>query len=131
MRYTPFEDVERLFERFPRSVDAVVGPRLDVMEGDDELVVVADLPGFETDDIDVSVSGRTLTLRAEREAETEREDGAWLRRERSSSSVRRSVDLPAAVDVDDATATYTNGVLTVTLPRADGGADDGHHIAVE
>ncbi|MFB6079586.1 MAG: Hsp20/alpha crystallin family protein [Haloferacaceae archaeon] len=139
-RYTPFEEFETLFERMGQGFDAgwfdsarsARAFEVDVRVDDEQVVVMADLPGFERDDIDVSLDDRTLTVSAERVAAEVEEDDDYVRRERRHRETSRSIRLPAAVDEDAATATYNNGVLTVTLPRIDAGEDeDAHHIDVE
>jgi HSP20 family protein len=108
------------------------GISVDVAERDGDVVVTADLPGFETDDIDLSVAGTTLTIRADHDADDEYESGDYVRRERHHRSVSRAVSLPSEVDEQAAGASYTNGVLTVTLPARDADeGDQGHRIQVE
>lgn len=143
-RMTPFDDMNRVFDRMSRQFDETWGgidqmrrfdgPAVDVAEYDDEIVVVVDLPGLSKEDIDLSVRGDTLSISAERsvERDEESEEGAWVRRERRAESVRRRIGLPDEVHEDEASATYTNGVLTVTLPKVhvDGDGDDEHRIDV-
>ena len=143
-RTTPFDDMNRMFDRMTRGLDEswghgwnagqVGGFSIDLAEYDDELVVVADLPGYDRDEIDVSVDDDRLTISAERSTHTgEGDEGAYLRRERRSASARRTVSLPVGISEEDASATYTNGVLTVTLPKLDVDGDEGddsHHIDV-
>lgn len=130
MQYNPFEELERLFRRMSRQFEeatdewepGVESPGridLDVVEREDAYEVSADLPGFEKDDVDVRLSGRTLRIEAEREEREEREDeGTYLQQERRRS-VSRAVTLPEPVDADAVSASYENGVLTVTVPRAE------------
>lgn len=141
---TPFDEMNRMFDRMSRNVGRLdlgdldgmrrSGIDVDIAEYDDEIAVMADLPGFETEDIDLTVRDGVLSIRAEHEvSHDERDDsGAYLRRERRAESLRRSITLPAEVREDDASATYANGVLTVTLPKthADEEGDEGHHIDV-
>ncbi|MEF8780431.1 MAG: Hsp20/alpha crystallin family protein [Haloferacaceae archaeon] len=140
----PFREIEELFERMNRELDGLGGQfdpalsgrdvNVDVAEHDDDLVVTADLPGFHTDDIEVAVDDGSLTIEADREETLEEEvseDGPrYHRRERRRTAVSRRVRLPVEVDETEATAQYTNGVLTVTLPKLTAG-DAGHEIEVE
>jgi HSP20 family protein len=147
-RPNPFDDVPRLFDRMARQFQEAArswetgettdwtrwtggaAMAVDLVDRDDEFVVTVDLPGFDRDDVDVRVTDRTLHIDAERESETGTEaEGTYLRRERRRSSEQRTVRLPADVDEDDVTATMTNGVLTVTLPKA--AETRGHRISVE
>jgi HSP20 family protein len=132
-RPNPFDEIERFVERMNRSFgDMAVAPQfhdvaVDVAETDAELVVTADLPGFETDDVTISLSGRDLTIEADHEETEESGDARYVRRERTHRSLSRTVRLPDAVDEDAATAEYRNGVLTVTLPRETAEQDDDSH----
>ena len=104
-------------------------------EWDDEFVVVADLPGYDREAIDVRATEGRLTISAERDAEREAAesddvDRRYLRRERRHESITRSVELPGHVADEEASATYPHGVLTITLPKADDEADDSHRIDV-
>lgn len=126
----PFDELERLFERMNQQFERAAGDMdtggmfgmgsasVDVADRDNELVVTADLPGFDKEDIDVKLSGDTLQIEAQHEEATEEGDEAeYIRRERSHQTVSRSVTLPEQVREDDVTARYKNGVLTVTLPK--------------
>jgi HSP20 family protein len=128
----PFDDIERMFglmsDRFEEASRAweqgelwqPTGERelaLDLVERDDEYVLRVDLPGFEREDVDVSIADDTLTIAADRETELEESGADYVHRERSERSARRSVTLPGPVDADAVDATLERGVLTVTLPR--------------
>ncbi len=112
-----FEQLNRGFGELDSSLPGSIS--IDVEDADDAYVVTADLPGFERDDIEVQVENNTLTLRATREESTEEEETDYLHRERSTASLSRSVTLPDPVAESDASASYNNGVLTVTLPKRD------------
>ena len=139
----PFEELDELIERMnrqfgelSRTFDTGVDPVLadisvDVADTDDELVVTADLPGFSEDDIDLRADEESVTVEATAETETVEEDANYHRKERRHQSVSRQVPLPEAVDAAAASASYTNGVLTVTLPKLDPDAAGGHEIDVE
>ena len=132
-RNNPFEEIEQLFERMSSGGMGGMGGMhdvsVDVSETDAEVVVTADLPGYEKNDIEVGVKDRQLTVEAERSHESEDRDAdeRFLRQERTHQRVSRSVSLPTDVDENGATATYHNGVLTVTLPKVDPDANDGSH----
>jgi HSP20 family protein len=132
-RRNPFEEFERMVEEMNRGIRAfeggVGGVPVDVEDRGDAFVVSADLPGYEKSDVDIRLSGDSLTLSASREVETSEADAEFVRRERSSESVSRSVRLPGRVDETATEATYENGVLRVTLPKAE--ADDGDSIPIE
>lgn len=129
----PFQELERLFERMQENVEEAArwwetGPadsetmpvQIDLENRDDELVMTADVPGFEADDIDLRVSDRTVELSATHEESDEAAaNGEYVRRERRKTSVARSVRLPAAVDETEISATYQHGVLTVHMPKSE------------
>ena len=145
-RTNPFDEIEQFFGRTPFGGDRAWGrdvrtTDIDVAEYDDEFVVMADLPGYDREDIDVRADDGRLTISAEHDTEhesaepdTEHEDTGrrYLRRERRHESVTRSVDLPGSVIESEATATFQNGVLTVRLPKqTDTETDDSHRIDIE
>lgn len=138
-RRNPFREIERVLDRINDRFDDDLGAELglqgipvDVHDSGDAFVVTADLPGFELDDIEVELLDQTVSIEAEQTTETEAEDvtGHYIRQERRSESVSRTVELPEDVDVDAVEATFENGVLTVTLPKA-ADVGDAHTIDVE
>ena len=91
---------------------------MDILENENELVVKADVQDMKFEDIDVKMENGTLTLRGERKFEKQTaEKGGWHRVERSYGTFERSFSLPETVDPEHVKADYTNGVLTVTLPK--------------
>lgn len=143
MQRNPFDDVQEMLDRMSRQAEEGLlrgaGAQLesvpvDVAEYDDAYEVTADLPGYGTDEIDLTVSGDRLRLEAstEQEREHEREEGGmqYHRRERRSQSVSRTVRLPGEVNENEVSATYANGVLTVHLPKRDD-AGGGRQIDIE
>ncbi|ELZ94828.1 hsp20-type chaperone [Haloferax mucosum ATCC BAA-1512] len=136
MQRNPFDEIEDLFDRMGRSFEESGLARfqdvsLDVVDGDDAVEVVADLPGFEKDDLDVGVRGRQLTIAADHEESTDVDDDQYIRRERSHRSISRSLTLPTDIMREEVSATYRNGVLTVTLPKAEPETDDSTEIDIE
>ena len=93
-------------------------PSVDVTESDQEIKVSAELPGLAEQDIEVSLSNDVLTLRGEKKVEKEDKGENYYRMERSYGSFHRSISLPTEVKADQVEATFKNGVLTVTLPKA-------------
>jgi HSP20 family protein len=92
-------------------------PSVDVVEGDREITVTADLPGLDEQDIELQIESNRLIISGEREQHQEQKRRNVYRTERSYGSFQRSVLLPAEVDADKANAVYKNGVLTVELPK--------------
>lgn len=122
-----FEEMNRGLEAFDSSLTQ--GVPVDVVEHDEEFVVTADLPGYDKEDIDVRLSGATLTIAAERSSESTSEDGEYVRQERSRETVSRSLRLPDRVDESETEADYQNGVLTITLRKS--GVGEGESIDIE
>ena len=112
--------------------DRIGGHPLDMGVGDREVTVKFPLPGCEAEEIEVEVVNDILTVRAERSEEKsdDGEEKRYLRRERSSMSYEESVKLPARVKGHEATASYDDGVLTVTLPREEENVDKAHVVKV-
>ncbi|WP_324756153.1 Hsp20/alpha crystallin family protein [Haloarcula sp. GH36] len=128
----PFSEIERAFDVLTDQFGANLGAvPTDLVETDDEFVVRMDLPGFDTEDIDVTLAeDRKLSVTAERDESAESADGQYLTRERRRQSLSRTVRLPGPVE-DDAAASYEDGVLTVHLPKiVEDEGDDGTDIPV-
>jgi len=96
-------------------------PALDVMETPKEFTVKMALPGWKPEDLEVTLENGVLTLRGEwKQAEGHRDDKSrWLQREIRYSSFERSIHLPTEVEADKATAMFENGMLTLTIPKAE------------
>jgi HSP20 family protein len=95
------------------------GLAVDVYETDENVVVKTAIPGMNADEIEVSVTGDTLTIRAETKEEEEVKRENYLRRERRFGSCCRTVTLPGGLEAEKAEADYTDGVLTLTFPKAE------------
>ncbi|HXD98373.1 MAG TPA: Hsp20/alpha crystallin family protein [Candidatus Acidoferrum sp.] len=119
-------EMDRLFDRFfesPWTELPALGewtPALDVTEGKDALTVKAELPGVDIKDVGVSLEGDMLTIKGEKEQKKEEKDERQHRVERTWGAFMRSVRLPAPVDGGKVTATFKNGVITITLPKTPG-----------
>ncbi|HPG39739.1 MAG TPA: Hsp20/alpha crystallin family protein [bacterium] len=100
--------------------DSVVwNPRIDVKETKDAYEVMADLPGLKKEDIEVSLHENVLTLKGERKQEEKKEGENEYYMERTYGSFYRSFEIPAKVKAEDINATYKDGVLRLTLPKAE------------
>jgi HSP20 family protein len=86
---------------------------------EDEVVVKATLPGLKAEDVDISVTGETLTLRGEYKQENEQKNAHYHIREQRSGSFERSLLLPTEVKADKAVADFVNGLLTISMPIAE------------
>ena len=118
-------EMDKMFERFfesPWELPALgdFTPVLDLSEGKDAITVKAELPGVEPNEIAVTLEGDVLTIKGEKEEKKEEKDERRHREERSWGSFMRSVRLPAPVDGSKVAATFKNGVVTITLPKAPG-----------
>ena len=105
---------------FDRTSQLFTGwsPALDLYESGDHLVAVVELPGMRKQDIDISLHDGTLTISGERKRESNNGETA-RRTERYVGTFRRSIALPTRVDPSKVTATYQDGILKVTLPKAE------------
>lgn len=134
---SPVDEMERLFEDFlgrrwlspffrgdwPGTGELAPfegrSPRVDVKDRENDVQVRAELPGVSKDDLDVSVTENTVTIKASTRQEKEEGDkgGDFYRREIAVGDFARTVALPADVDSDSAKAHFDNGVLELTLPK--------------
>ncbi len=97
-----------------------MSPALDIVESDNSFIIKMDAPGLQSKDINVQVHGNTLTLSGQRNEEKETKDKTFYRMERRHGNFSRTVSLPCNVNEGEAVAEYSNGVLTLTLPKAEG-----------
>ena len=132
VRWEPFREITSLRDAMDRMFEEGFwrppGPfggwgegtlALDMYETEDSVVVKTAIPGMKAEDLDVSVTGNTLTIRAETTEEEEIKRERYLRRERRHGSYARSVTLPNGLQADRTEADYTDGVLTLTVPKAE------------
>ena len=90
---------------------------IDMVEKDDEVLVITSVPGVKPEDIDISVTGDTLTIKGETKMEEEVKKENLIRQERRYGAFSRSVALPTGLDTDKAEATFKDGVLTLRFPK--------------
>ena len=132
-RYDPFSEMvtlrqamDRLFEDSfvnPLTLRAYSGeaaaPALDVHETGDDIVVTAALPGLKAEDVDITITGQSLSIRGEFKADEKVQRDQYLYRERRYGSFNRQLQLPVRVQGEAANATFENGLLTLTIPKAE------------
>ena len=117
------EAMDRLFDdAFTRPLslrDSWSVPAIDMYQTDDEIVVKAALPGIKADEVQINITGEVLTLKGEMKHEEDKKEKAWHIHEQRWGSFERSVVLPTDVVADKAKADFENGILTITLPKAE------------
>ena len=117
------EAMDRLFDDAftrPISMSAVSAmPAIDLYQTADEIVVRAALPGLKPDEVQISVTGDVLTLRGEFKRHEEQKEATWHIREHRAGVFERSVMLPTEVQTDKSKADFENGILTISLPKAE------------
>ncbi len=127
----PFEslnmqrEINRMFDNFFRGgiqddgAISFLTPAVDIAEGDSDYTVRVELPGVSKDDVKITMQDNILTIRGEKKEEKEARESNYHRTERSFGSFQRSFTLPTHVKSDKIEATYKDGILTVTLPKAE------------
>jgi len=97
----------------------ITAPAVDVFEEKDDIVVKAELPGIEKDNIEVNLADHHLTIKGEKRKEEEVKQEHYYRSERSYGSFMRTVELPKDVHADRVKASFKNGILEVRLPKTE------------
>jgi HSP20 family protein len=125
-----FDDLERLRQRIDRAFaeagqrpapapGAGVFPLVNVTENKECYFVRAELPGISSEDLDIQVTAKNLTISGERKIAGEQEGATYHRREREAGKFSRILSLPADIDTEKVDAKLTDGILTVTVPKAE------------
>jgi HSP20 family protein len=132
-RWEPFRNLVDIQGEVNRLFDAVVGrpaagsvaqgrtwmPALDMHETKDDLVLKVELPGVREKDVAVSITGDLVTIKGERRWEDQNKDEKFLHVERVHGQFERMIQLPMAVQADKVKAAYRDGMLEITLPKAE------------
>ncbi len=126
IRWDPFREMTQVQNQFNRLVDQVWNgrqeswlPAVDVFDKKDAVILKAELAGMNPDDIEIEVEDNVLTIKGERKFEEKVEDERYYRVERRFGSFQRSLALPQGVRADEIQAGYEDGILTVTVPKAE------------
>jgi HSP20 family protein len=139
-RWEPFRDMLSLRADMDRLFSSLFGgayeeregmwaPIVDIEEDNDSIMVKAEIPGMQKEDIKVSVQSNILTITGERKHESETKNKTFHRVERSYGKFSRMITLPTDVDSDKVKANYKDGILSITLPKPE--ATKPKHIDVE
>jgi|Deesub1362B_J571_1020462.scaffolds.fasta_scaffold00841_7 HSP20 family protein len=126
----PIEELRRMQEKMERFLGEMERRRgllsgelidfpVDVIDEDEKIKVIAELPGFNKEGIEITIENGFLVIKAEREEEKKEIGRDYLVQERKYGELKRRVSLPAEVKVDSIKATYNNGILEVILPKAE------------
>ena len=129
-RFEPFRDLLSMRDMLDRLMEEGLGrpqagylllgaPAVDMYQTDDEIVVKATVPGVRPEELSITVTGDALTIRGEIKEDSEHSGATYHARERRYGSFARTLALPLAVVADKARADFENGVLTLTLPKAE------------
>ncbi len=115
-------DIDRMFDRVMQGFGLPRGehpfPALNLWQDGEQLMIEAELPGLKLEDIEIGIEGEELTLKGRREV-VSAEGANVLRQERFTGEFVRKLTLPIPVNAEKATATLRDGILTITLPKAD------------
>lgn len=133
----PFRAMERfrdnvqdmLNEMFDAPAWDYSAPAIDVEDRGDQYRIIAEVPGLNKEDLSINVTQRAVTLQGQTSREEKIEEENYIRRERRQGSFSRTIPLPAPIKPDAASASFENGVLTVTLPRET--AQQGRQLEIE
>lgn len=133
VRWEPFRDLVSLREAMDRLFEeSVVRPRagwitprgaealaVDMYETDEDIIVKSAIPGIDPDELDISITGDTLTVKGETKVEEDVEEESYICRERCYGAFSRTLTIPVQVVADEAEAEFKDGILTLTLPKAE------------
>ncbi len=116
--WNPFQELERVMEQWDGGTGRHAWiPAIDVVEEKDGFKIEAEIPGLKKEDVKVSVENKTLVIKGEKKHQSERKENGVLRTERTYGSFYRAMTLPDDVDATRINAAYSDGVLTLTLPK--------------
>ena len=122
--WNPFSELRRVqdqmnqvFGGHPSGASSY--PAVNLWGNDDKLVLTAEIPGLDANDVNITVQGNQVSLEGAKKTETADEKAVYYRRERGSGQFSRSFRLPFEIDENKVAAKFANGVLSVTLPRAE------------
>lgn len=127
---SPFNDLERFRDYMEKVFDRVDGrrvsdfhsgvfPSINLTEDKDSYYVRAELPGMQSDELDIQITGKSLTISGERKIPEENNEARYHRRERDAGRFSRGLTLPGEINSDKVKASVKNGILTILIPKAE------------
>ncbi len=126
---SPFAELERMKRQMDRLMEGFSGtyqqpyagvfPLINLTENTESFVIRAELPGVATGDLDIQATANSLSISGERRIPAENKDAGWHRREREAGKFSRMIALPSEIDPNKVDAGLVNGILTVTIPKAE------------
>lgn len=125
LTWDPFREMERVETDWSNFLSgfglsrAVKYPPVNILTSENDVVVTSEIPGINLEDVDLTVTGDTLTIRGKRQPQEIKEGQTWHRRERSCGEFFRTIRLPFTVENSKVSADYNKGILRITLPRAE------------
>ncbi len=144
---TPLEEMEKRFEEFLRRPFSMIGPSwlprfglpgmeevsptVDIFEDGGDIVVKAEMPGMKKEDIEVKLTGATITISGEKKKEEKVEKRNYYRMERSYGSFSRAFNLPSEVQAEKAKAEFKGGILEIRVPKTDEAKQKEKKITIE
>ncbi|AGC67991.1 heat shock protein Hsp20 [Thermoclostridium stercorarium subsp. stercorarium DSM 8532] len=134
--WNPFRDIDRdvarFFENAPLSFFGKnISPRVDVYDTEDKIVVKAEIPGVSKEDLNIYVDENTVRISGQTKRENEFNDENLYHSERYYGSFSRTIPLPVQVKSDEAEASYRDGLLSITLPKAEPAKNRGRKIEIQ
>jgi HSP20 family protein len=129
-RWEPFSELRRMREDMDRlfgnllptpmmAMPEVMGPAIDVFEKENNVVVKAELPGLNKDDIEITATDDSISIRGEFKQEEQTQEKGYLRRERRVGRFFRTIPMPTAIKPDEVKASFNNGILEIAAPMAE------------
>jgi HSP20 family protein len=111
--------LNRIYDSGMPSLSAGVFPSINLTEDKDTYHIRAELPGISAENLDIQATGNNLSISGERKIEDEKDDVRYHRRERESGKFSRAITLPGDIDPEGVSASLANGVLKVSIPKAE------------
>ncbi|MGI6603893.1 MAG: Hsp20/alpha crystallin family protein [Firmicutes bacterium] len=143
IRWDPFQDLWQVREQVNRLFDHTLShypfasdrrgwqPVVDIYEDENEITVKAELPGVNRNDIDITITANSISLRGELRREEEHREEGYIRSERRFGQFFRTLPLPAEVKPEEARASFRDGILEIRAPKAEPGRNDGYKLKIE